>query len=796
MLNKNITVALCSLFLLANCTFTSAQGGIFMMPKSALYEFAPSVYFGPDADTIHTWVNKHGGKPMDKDWVPSQSETRYVAYKVRLLEYWFGPYQDKGSQQNALDKLYRLTNNSALQSKKNFIFVFPVFLIPGKKIGQGKLALLRDGTPIVVTPVETKKIEKNIDEIIENLKQVHATELPAEIDLSIKDIEKLQEAMNKTALTDGQKAKFDKLKGKYSKGGKDGASGPFPASYAFSKWFATVVEVLSEYLLPAELKRIAEKVITLSYMVIPEVMDRIASTLAKMQDAMVPDSVEDALDKATDVIRYAYQLYQDLKQVYDLVTDPDFQELLNDMDLTEAVSHFEEYANKYGLSIADNVIDRINKHFPMGGCFSINNITKAEYSSQFEECFKESAKAAIIYQAERLLKKTDIPVVRNLDIKALQQLANGETSFNEFAKTQAKKAGCSELGRYGYADACEQFIDGAPQKAATSAIAQQIEDRTGLSKAHIQGLVEALENGDHKKAMKHATSLPYEKYKHHFGDYAPIVKTIIDHPELSGLDNASLPAIGNYIERTLNSSAFKDAAISSISNLIGSKTGLSSSHINGFLASLEQEDYEQAIVHAGSIPEKYYPKHFGRYSDVVKTLVQNPNQKGLESSALKALDTYMESLLSDPMVRYAVKGTAMVMTEALKGEELKLKERLGMILKDTYGWDMQAVEAFLDGNYKLSTENILEQIAKKTGITNAKAIEALKKGDIEKALDYQIEFLKTQPIDTKQRIEQLKQQFKNKKEMLSIHAEVLKKNLYSSPQRTQELVYKNLFNQN
>jgi len=529
------------IIILGLSTFIQAQGGIYVMPENALDTYAPAIFTGANADNLPEWVTKNGGKVQKKDWIPGNHELLYVVYNYKLLEIWFGPYATDAEHSAALKKLYDLRNQPALKPYTDFIFVFPVILTPGEKIGYFNGPSFHDGVPTrIVAASEIDKIKKDVTE---KLKQVDQADT--------KMLENLGKEMKNLALNKATAGKMDKLRDKHTdaedrestgKPGKskkgNGLEGLFPASYSFSKWFAMTVDLLMDYFLPG-VKSYVEKALVLAYMIMPEVVDRIASTLAKIQDQITPNNIDNALNQVADVVQFAYELYKDLQKLQNLMADPDFITLLSEVKLDKAV----DILKKAGVPIGG---------CSFCGCFDIRN--GQDFSENMGNCMKDKLKEEVLTQADKYLKRSGIPVLENLNTRAFNDLLK-DKDWEKFTRTQTKSLVCP-LVPAAYRNDCNAFVDGNYKPAIKSVIAKTIHDKTGVDVDRMAGVIETMEQRDYKKALKEAAKLiPVARYNELLGKNKATIDRLID----SGSEAEIRSTMEDFLKKTIDDGLLNSA---------------------------------------------------------------------------------------------------------------------------------------------------------------------------------------------------------------------------------------------
>ncbi|MEO1806396.1 MAG: hypothetical protein AAFU33_16385 [Bacteroidota bacterium] len=676
-----------SLFLLLGFHSASVWGqsqtkkGPFVLSDAARQELISLSSQVEYKDDILNWVKKWRGERIQEGKTYSQ-DTRFVAYHVGLLTYWFGPYDSYESQEKVLRSLFDLKNQQALSAYQASILVYPIFVRANKAISLSKFGELSSGvSTLIATKEELEEMKQKAQAIentlaaLEQLQSENFQDLKAFIppDGSLNQLAELglgEDAAQK--MKDLRERYNDKPQegtpGKNKRG--NGLEGPFPADYSFSKGFATLFNILTDILdctfFQCQIKEKIEKALTLAYMVMPAVMNRIASTLAKFEDSLISDSLDKKLETVADIARYAHMLYEDLKKLEKLLGEPDFQELFQDLDLVTAFDNM----GKYGLEIGK--VQNICNHIPCE-VLTIQNIGYAGlYEDKVKKWLKEKALDEAITQSDYLLKKSGIPILERLDIDAMRTFAK-DKDWGKFGKQQAQSALCSYLPK-GYAGNCNRIIDGEYEEAARSISAIAIGKQTGLNPDKIQQLLSAVQQEDYTQALKEAALMSTDKYKKYLGAYKDQIDQFLSDPQ--SYSKQIKGAIETFMESSLDISAAKE------------------------------------IIHAA----EYLASQQGNLSW----------KQGVEG-ALKQL-----------------------------------------------GVDRTAVQAIMKGNFEVDLQQALEVAAEKVGITSPEAIQAFKQGDWDKAMDAQIDYLNSLPLDENGQVAYIQQRFKNKKEVLKITGEIMK----------------------
>jgi len=687
--------------LILQLTFVIGQErkGPYVLSDVALDEFTKQVGQVQDKDNIKGWIDRHKGRRI-KDNEVFQSDSRFVAYKIGLLSYWFGPYSDHQAQEQALKRLITLKNHSDLSQYKKYIIIYPVFIRKGKAISLADFGELLSGvSTLVATKEELEQMKKGAEDIARKLEEMEQFQGGEFKDLKeLIPIGEVADQVSQLGLGEAASKKMQNLKGKYNdepregKPGKakkgNGLEGLFPVDYAFSKWFATFVDILTDVidcaLFHCSIKDKVEKALTLAYMIMPDVMNRIASTLAKFQDSLTSDSLDTKLDKVADIARYAKMLYDDLKKLENLLAEQDFQDLFQDFDLTTTLDKMD----KYGLP-TEGAKDLCN-HIPCDK-ISIKNITNAaQYEAQITGWLKEKALDEMITRSDELLKKSGIPVLERLDMAALRDFAKDE-DWEKLGKRQAKSALCSYLPQDFKGD-CGSIVDGNYEEAAKSIYATVVGKQTGLNPAQIKQILDAVEEEDYEKALKQATYMSTEKYEKYLGAYKGYIDSMIKNPQA----------------------------------------------------------YKEQI-------------------------------KG-------AVKTFMETAVDIPAA-----GKIINAADYLASQEGKFSWKKGV--EDALvelGVQRSAAKQITSGDFNVDMQEALETAAVKIGFTSPQAIAAFKRGNWDQAMDAQIVYLNSLPLDEKGQVEYLKQRFKNKKEMLKITGSIMKELANKQDYQQKQIIEKKL----
>ena len=439
--------------------FAKTQAQSFILKKDALEDFLTVTTNQKNKDDVNRWASYHKAGRLGEGFVFNGN--RYVVYSVGFLEYWFGPYENKNTQQAALDKLENFRNSKALKEHKKYIFVRSQFVKKGEPVSLGDFPSLADGTPLMlVSKEDIDNVKARLEEDIKALKQFDTTSQIEDVEKAYEKLEELKENLFEN-LDNESKIAIQSLQEKYGKEKSDdkpgsakkgnGLEGLFPVDYAFPKWFALTVDIITEILdklSGGQLKDKIEKALTLAYTLFPDLVNRIASTLAKNFDKFTPESLDDVLNKASTIAEYVYEFYKDLEKLIDILKDPDFLDLLENLDLDEAT----KLLNKVGLDV------EVCSKLPVPcDCISINKLKTIK--SPDNNCVaraKEMIKDKALDEAVSLLEKAKLPVLKNMNLGALRDFAE-DGDFNKFAREQADHLICPHVPERarGY---CSKFI--------------------------------------------------------------------------------------------------------------------------------------------------------------------------------------------------------------------------------------------------------------------------------------------------------------------------------------------------
>ncbi|MEK7255584.1 MAG: hypothetical protein AAB316_12620, partial [Bacteroidota bacterium] len=282
-----------------------------------------------------------------------------------------------------------------------------------------------------------------------------------------------------------------------------GKPGPFKIKIPLSKWFVTLMDIVATYF---GIKEISLKILTVAYLIAPEVFDYVGSYLAKLQHLMTPNSLEDFLNTLSDVYDYAMQFLQYAKMAYDLLTNPDLQRLVDKIDWKEFdLEKVLLEGEKVGI-IKKHHLQKIKQYFPV-------DLIKGDIlsnSDKLQGALKDYAGNQIKKQAKR------IPGVgKYADLDKLWDCAASQDREKcmDVVKTSVKNGVFNNLpGEYRrYSDAFEDAWKGDYKAAAEKATAAELAHRTKISAAEAQALYRQAKAGDWKAFINTAAGTQIRK---------------------------------------------------------------------------------------------------------------------------------------------------------------------------------------------------------------------------------------------------------------------------------------------
>lgn len=523
------------------------QKGAWIAPKSALELFAPTsgdFYHGANEDNLNRWIAANGGKFFPQTHVPSTSTPSWmVTYHVVSTGVWFGPFEQLDEATDGLRRLAQLRQRilDAQVPDAEFITVRCLGLQPGSTIESVITKVWQPGVGAFTQTAIDVEAKKEADRIAQAMKNYDPKSLGS---LSAEEWDRKTEAMIDDVLNSKTKDAISDLKGKHDPGGKDeggntekgnGLDGPFPSSYAFSAWFARLAQVaihtLDQVFCSGKCEAGLMKILTLAYMIMPDVMDRIVATLARIQDRLVDDDLEHALDRFTEVVDLINAIYQDLQRFYNLVNDPQFGELLKNVDLQTALDAIGKAGDTLGLDT--HAIGKLKKACEFIPCdmLSYNNLADWKTTApKFKERVTDAVVDKTVDYAEGKLE--GVPLLGDLDLRAIKELGKNikdPKQWDKFGRAQAKALGCKRLGSY--RAECDLIADGKAKEAVKSATARALGDATGLKKEDIEGVMSGLINKDKKEVLRAAKNMLPGKFYELAGITPAEVEAMINNPK-------------------------------------------------------------------------------------------------------------------------------------------------------------------------------------------------------------------------------------------------------------------------
>ncbi len=282
-----------------------------------------------------------------------------------------------------------------------------------------------------------------------------------------------------------------------------GKPGPFKIKVPLSKWFVTLMDIIATYF---GIKEISLKVLTVAYLIAPEVFDFVGSYMAKLQHLMTPNNLEDFLNTLSDVYDYAMQFLQYAKMAYDLLTNPDLHQLIEKIDwkkfdLEKAL----DMGGKVGV-IQQQHLQKIKKYFPV-------ELIKGDLltnSDKLQTALNKYAGDKIKEQAKRIPgvgKYADLDKL--WDCAASQDKEKCMDALKSSVKKSVSNHVPPELKRFSgaFEDAWKGDFKGAAEKATAAELAH----RTGISIAEAQALYRHAKASDWEDFIKAAANTQIKK---------------------------------------------------------------------------------------------------------------------------------------------------------------------------------------------------------------------------------------------------------------------------------------------
>lgn len=111
--------------------------------------------------------------------------------------------------------------------------------------------------------------------------------------------------------------------------GKDNSDGKgkiswLPIKVSFSQWFGHLLEIVTIYL---GIDNITKQILSVAYFIAPELFDEVGSFFAKIQQTITPKSLDDFLNKVSDLVEHLDKFYKSAMAIKNMLADPKFQDL-------------------------------------------------------------------------------------------------------------------------------------------------------------------------------------------------------------------------------------------------------------------------------------------------------------------------------------------------------------------------------------------------------------------------------------------------------------------------------------
>ena len=479
---RKIIYVINTLFLVFICTQSSiSQIGSFYLPEAAFDSFS-SDFNNSSKNNITNWIKMNGGNVMTKDNV--QNYEYYAVYKIYALELWFicsSPSKQSIISEN-LEQIKRTLSIS--EEIRNDIQIYEV---NSSSLSLGSIKEVPGGS--IIIPIKTGTVEEqSFGDVNEQFEKMTFGGREQEL------MNELRKKFSEQGEIKFQNGKVDfeasKIGEKDEKGSAEVGNGKkawIPVTKAFSRWFATLVEMFLDYL---QITELVKKIVTLAYLVAPDIINNIASELAELQRELT-SPVNGALDKISKVAEIAWNIYNDLKNLHSLIQEEGFKELLNETSIGDALNVLNEHTNKYGFDITGKLGKPFQQVKGLLNCVSGSGIDDECFKNQFMNTFSDTA-------------VKHIPGLERLGISPSQikGLLNGEYTLAELGVEVGKEQICNALPIKRYDSACHDLLNGDVKGAALNIAEAEIGKVLGVNPTEIRQLMQAIEDGDEMEAIK------------------------------------------------------------------------------------------------------------------------------------------------------------------------------------------------------------------------------------------------------------------------------------------------------
>lgn len=469
-------------------------------------------YKGSDNTSIAEWALSRNPKWYEESHIPDPNKaTRYVTYAVLGNGIWFGPYNSTEEQQTAFRQLVKLMNKIRENGEEDarFIRVTAVTVGAGQNFGDHITEVIGNGATFSIKEMAQKEALMEQQRILEEIAKLDPSKLNLPDENQTEKMDQMATQVANGILSEESKGLLAKLQEEFGPndtgGDGNGMKGLFPVTKAFSQWFARLMEVainlLDQYLCGGQCKQVLQKALMLAYAINPDLMDRIVSGLAEIQDGFFSDDIDKNLNKITKSVDIVLKLYDDVMKFKKIYNSANFQELLKNADVNLMLDGLGK------LGVPTNKFKEACNYLPCDG------FLKSKYDEYMSGIINWARNKAIDVGVEHM-KKSMPNNPLGIDFGAVKGLLNNG-NMEDFSKAQAKAMACHKLGPYG--SDCEKLVGGDHKGAIKSAVARSISEGTGLKKEEIEGIANGLKEGNADKIFKNAANMAPNIIQQKFG---------------------------------------------------------------------------------------------------------------------------------------------------------------------------------------------------------------------------------------------------------------------------------------
>ncbi len=522
--------------------------GIVIYSPSLLNSFAPKIDL--NIGTPDEW--EKNGRRFQSYINPEPSW--FLIYYAGTKSYWFGPYTNSNNLSVANSKMLQLFwDNEALANSKYVDFSIVKFeankTVNFKKgfermfgsYGVDEIEEKREQLETI--EVLTKELLKNTNLPLDNLRVDTNEKLKKAVERNNNEVKKIDELIKLLTHDEAGKQLLKQLKGKASglkngnvggstnsKQGRDekgnssgkvgnGKKGWFPVDIAISRWLATVFEVVFQQLLPPPLDQLTKQAAVLAYQMMPDAINRICSSFAKWQRALTKN-IDDALNELTDIASFALQIYQDLRNLHELVTSESFAKILKETSFKDIVGEAVDLGAKYDIS-ALKTLKNFQKYLPSSlnlesiSEFGISNLALDFQNELFNDISKFAAEKLIIPELEKICEKNGIPFNGII----VNGLINGKYKgkMEDFYKEIGENLVCrhgqdfiKQEYRANYNNACRHLINGDWKKAVVETQANILSRKLGVEVSDLEGMMNSVFDKNYKEAWRYLDNIGWK----------------------------------------------------------------------------------------------------------------------------------------------------------------------------------------------------------------------------------------------------------------------------------------------